>query len=945
MTRDRPELDPVLTEIARDPSGFAPLVRAPNAFLVFDPNGRVVEANPQACRDLGYSREELLRQSIWDLSTRQTPEEFEKLLRALYDGGAQTLFGHNRRKDGSTYSVEAHLWIAPFGDQDCVWAVLLDARQVQGLIEERDQLISLIENSSNAISVVALDERFSYMNSAGLALVGVETVDELSALSFLDLHPEFEHRDLRERILPQVKTGRWQGELYYRNRRTGGLVPCWMNAFAIRHSQTGEIIGLAAVAHDISAMKEAERQRERLLKLNEVSRNVATSLLENDDLNQAISIIFQGVGGILSVSRAYLCRYREDRRWVYRTHQWSAGDGACDHVARQPEASDQYDWATRILVGGEVIRIDDVAESSLIPRTGSPLFLPDVRAVLIIPVIIHGRMESFFCFVDTHGRRVWSDDELAILQIIVDSFARAIERRIADREREEIAQDLERAVAREMSANRYKSEFLANMSHELRTPMNAIVGYAELLSRPNVDRHKQDTWIKNIRRSTNYLLNLVNDVLDLSKIEAGQMTIEKESCDLVDAVSEVLNLLRVPAEEKLVRLEAEYDGPIPETIETDPIRFKQILINLVGNAIKFTPKGSVTVRLGMEDRESGGKVLRVRVVDTGIGIAPEAVTELFQPFAQVHARRDPRFGGTGLGLQISRHLARLLGGEIEVQSQVDVGSTFTLVLPLRAIDVGRVTSPPRPRAEAGPAPSPAAPSSLLEGSRILIVDDSPENVEVLRFLLSEAGSSCEAAENGALGVKAAMSAQSQGHPFDAILMDMNMPVLDGFEATRQLIQRGVSSPIIALTAFAMADDKERCRQAGCVDYVTKPVVPHSFFATLTRHVKVRRVDARPPDEEAFSLAKNPRFAPLIARYVASFPELIERLKADFRDGRSDDVRTQVHRLRGTASNYGFPDISHTAGRCEDAIRSGQAREVVERELDELLLHLARAVPG
>ncbi len=920
------------------------LLLSPDAFLAFDLDGRVVTSNPRASGDLGYPPNELVGMHIAEISTRRAPEDWAKLVTILRENGPQTLFGHNRRKDGSVYPVEARLWISEGDDAENVFGFLRDASDMQELIEERDQLISLIESSTDIIAVASPDERYIYMNGAGLEMVGVDSIDELSRLTIPDLHPESEHRDLFERVLPQVRSGRWEGELYFQNLRTGGVTPCWLNSFAIRQSTTGDVIGIAVVAQDISTRKDVERRRERLLRLNEVSRNVATSLLENDDLNRAIAIILEGVGKILGVTRSHLCRYREDRRWLFRTHQWSEREGRCVRVERQPESSLPYTWATEILARGDVIRLDDVTSSKMVPSGGSPMFRHDTTAALIVPVIIHGRMESFFGFSDTRGPREWEDDELAIIQIIVDSFARAIERRIADRERSLIAKDLERSVAREKKANQYKSEFLANMSHELRTPMNAIVGYAELLSRPNVDSQKQTVWVKNIKRSTDYLLSLISDVLDLSKIEAGQMTTEKVHCDLTEAVSEVVSLLRMSAEEKLLELDVEFDGPIPEFIASDPVRLRQILVNLIGNAIKFTHQGSVSVRLRLEQGEHvDEQVLRISVVDTGIGMTRDALEELFLPFSQVHGRRDARFGGTGLGLVISRHLARRLGGDIEVESTIDVGSRFTLVLPLSSGETGSLIAKPEPRA--GLASSAQAPPDLFAGCRVLVVDDSPENAEVIRFLLEESGSRTDWAENGALGVRAAIAARAAADPFDAILMDMNMPVMDGFEATAKLKEAGIDEPIIALTAFALSEDKKRTFEAGCADYVSKPIVPHVFFSTIARHVKSRtivsEVKAKPTRAATFSLADNPRFGPLIERYVSSFEPLADRIRADYDGGDVEKVRTEVHRLRGTASNYGFPEISQRAGVVEDAIRGAEPPARVRHCLADLLALLER----
>ncbi len=953
MKRNKAKRDEQLEELARSveaatslglrngdrlPSDVAveTLVEGKGEFLLLDLDGTILEANESACAQLGYTREELVGQPVGAISTRQTPAAFAKLLAAIENEGTQYLFGHNRRKDGSTYTVEARLWKSAADGAPRIFCMLRDASGFQGLIEERDQLISLIENSAEAIVVASPAGICSYMNPAGRELLGIGE-GELTGTPLADLYPPRLRERVESEVLPAMQRGRWQGEMELVTAGDG-WTPCWMNGFAITHSQTGEVIGLAVIAHDITQRKAVERHREKLLSLNQVSRNVATSLLEQDDLNAAIGIILRGLGGIFGVERSYLCRYREDRSWVFRTHQWTAEGGEIHLVEPRPESADVYGWATKILAEGMPIRLDNVRESGLVPQEGSGVLRPDVHALLVMPVLIEGRLESFFGFVDTSGPRKWDDEELAILQIIVDSFSRAVERRIADRERQAIAADLEKAVARERAANRYKSEFLANMSHELRTPMNAIVGYAELLSRPNVDKPKQDAWVAHIRRSTDYLLSLINDVLDLSKIEAGQMSLSRERCLLPEIVSNVRELFAGQAAERLLDFRFEYHGTVPEWIETDPVRLQQVLVNLVGNAIKFTNDGGVTVRVSSEPDVDGDSVwLRFAVIDTGIGIDEEAQSRLFRPFSQVHRAPDSRFGGTGLGLDISGHLARLLGGDIRVESTVGEGSTFTFSLWLPRAEQTSSAIEPTPDHTAVPI----GPLDF-SGRRFLIVDDSPENIDVLRFLLTESGAEIDAADNGARGVEMAVGACKGGCAYDAVLMDMNMPVLDGYAATQRIVESRCASPVIALTALALEGDKERCLDAGCVDYVSKPVVPTRFFQTLLRNLLPLPAETLgaivpTPDADAapLSLVGNPRFQPLIDRYVGSFNALALELREHCDEGRMEKLRTGVHRLRGTAANYGYPEISKAAGKCEDAIRSDASIEDVSAWLEAL----------
>ncbi|MSR62042.1 MAG: response regulator [Planctomycetes bacterium] len=929
-------------------SALGPLGSAADECLVFDLEGRVVAANAAACRALDRAQEELLGQRAWELVTCLTAQSFEHTVEAIRSEGPQSLLGHLRRRDGGLIATDTRLWLDELAGVPRVFALAREMRGCQVVVEERDQLQHLVEASSEFVFLFDSELRATYVNAAALARLGIERVEDALGLGLHELFTPAQRALVEEQMVPRLRRESWDGELeLYSWKDAGTTTPCWVHAFPVQHTRTKKRVGFALVARDISARRAADERRTRLMALAEVSRRVAVHLLEKDDLNQAVFEILAGVAQALSVPHGYLHRFREDGRWLLRTHEWTPERGPEHQQGGQADQADSYAWATSVLERGEALRVDDALP--LPAGTGRGLLDPGARALLLLPALIHGRLESVFAFVHDRGR-AWLDDEVAAVQLIIDSFARGVERQIAERERSQARHELELAVEREKVANRYKSEFLASMSHELRTPMNAIRGYAELLSRPHPERALQELWIQNLRRSTEYLLGLVHDVLDLSKIEAGHMQLAREPAALADVLGSVEDLLAASAREKCLEFTVALEGEVPESFETDPVRLKQILVNLVGNAIKFTNSGSVAVRARQKGSATEGHTLELRVSDTGIGIPEPALDKLFRPFSQVNQRS----GGTGLGLQISRSLARLLGGDVAVQSVVGKGSVFTLELPLDGARGVLRALPSRQAVNSQPA---RALPAVLRGKRILIVDDSFENREVLRFLLQEAGATSEMAMNGQAGVERALAAEKARTPFDAILMDMNMPVLNGFEATQALRAGGVSSPVIALTALALAGDEERCRAAGCVAYVGKPIVPSAFFDTLAKHVRAREPVAaqteRPHAGEGpaqgegqlLSLAQHPRFRGLIERYVASFPELVDKIRRQERAGHLDEVRTLVHRLRGTAATYGFPAVSQAAGRCEDAIRAGASREEIRRMLDELLGRLTLAAAG
>ena len=382
---------------------------------------------------------------------------------------------------------------------------------------------------------------------------------------------------------------------------------------------------------------------------------------------------------------------------------------------------------------------------------------------------------------------------------------------------------LKKANARAELANQAKSAFLANMSHEIRTPMNAILGYVELLQGTTSSQDDLDA-LAIIRRNGNHLLEIINSILDLSKIEADRVEVERLDVSLPQFVEDVIALMGTQASEKSLELRVRCEGRIPETIETDPTRLRQVLLNLLGNAIKFTPKGTVELLVGFDSKETGGE-LSLAVKDTGIGMTDEQIDRLFQPFTQADSSMARRFGGTGLGLTISLQLIQILGGDITVTSQEGSGSTFTVTIPIA--HNGELTDWGSAQVQLNASRFCGAPEDQTIPGKILLAEDGLDNQRLLAFILRKAGAEVDIAENGRVALDMVASADQDGQPYCVILMDMQMPILDGYTAVTQLRCDGVTTPIIALTANAMDADRDRCLDAGCDDYASKPISPPS----------------------------------------------------------------------------------------------------------------------
>jgi PAS domain S-box-containing protein len=804
-----------------------------------------------------------------------------------------------------------------------------------------------------------------------MAMLGYEP-DELP--SRIETWTDLVHPDDLPRVMAKLQshldgaTGQYESEHRLRHK-DGSWVWVLDRGRVLERDRAGQPVRAFGTHLDITERHREKQRHDAGMALRERAAQALARCASPADLATVAKVVTADAAAQTEAGHAFMIRLNDETDDVRLLMEWhgdedGGGDTGADAFRLAIDGQGVAWW--RLVGECRGVRLVSLANATL--PDGLQRFFAACGARSVALMVMRVGRGNMYVVGLASGRDLpdWPAFDLDTLKSIREAFEHAQQRVAFERENEQTKRMLVSALERAEQANRIKSNFLARMSHEIRTPMTAIVGLTDILARSSDDLDEtRRQHLSRIGHNADHLVALLNDLLDISKIDAGELQISHEPVAIADILETVSATLGPRAREKRIDLSVTCAPDVPVRFISDRLRLRQILLNLAGNAVKFTDEGSVDVIVTYRQPagdQPGDLVVVVR--DTGIGIDDDQLEAIFQPFLQASGEDLSSRGGTGLGLDISRRLARALGGDITVVSQRGLGSAFTLTLPLDqvcAVGDGD-TAGQASRLEADDETV----RRSLAGRRVLMVDDNPANREVVGFYLGEAGVRVDTAADGAEGVKAALAAADSTDPFEVILMDMRMPVMDGYEATAKLRQAGLDTPIIAVTAHAMDGDEQACLNFGCNAYVSKPIVESALLAKVASLLPARTEtmpdeatgpEPASPSEPAAptadtaatgvlcsNLADNPRFAPLLKRYLASLPDVRNDLAAALAMNDADATREIVHRIHGTAANFGYPDITDAARRSEAAIREGKPLDAIG-DLDTLIDLLTAAIAG
>ena len=780
------------------------------------------------------------------------------------------------------------------------------------LRNERTFLNKLINAIPDAIIYKDISRKYALVNKAAAESIGKE-VEEIINHSDEDVHPEEAVKFFREKdmeVLDKRETLNYEYEY---------LDPIGKKIFYEAFltpliSEKDEILGLIGISRDITNRKQIEAIVDKQIEFQKLLIELALSFINIDTGEVDISIeeTLRKVGSYLEVDRVYVIEYDNKNRQISNEYKWSNKSRKIDITLEKRKDFCSY-FYEKYLVYKDVI-IDNVENLNSSSKTYE--YLKNIKSFLAIPMNYKDGFIGFIAVEMIDGYKDWNFEEISLIRVLSEMITNII----INKKRELVIIDAKKNAE---FANSSKTMFLANMSHEIRTPINSIMGFLELLKYTELD-YEQNEMIKEIKNASESLLRVINDILDISKVEAGKLSLEKIEFSLHKTVQDVVNLFLPKAQEKKLTITVNIDKDVSENVIGDSTRLKQILSNLLGNAVKFTTNGMIDIKVYRKNEEN---FTYFEVLDTGIGIDEMVLEKLFSPFIQEDSTTTRKFGGTGLGLAISKELVHMMSGEIWVESKKDIGSKFIFYIELEK----RAEKNEKTKNE-----------NIIEKpigfnmERVLVVDDNSANRMVVSKILRNNNLYCDTVSNGKEAYSAFIT-----NEYDIILMDCQMPELDGYEATKYIREvQKKHIPIIAMTANAMSGDKEKCIASGMDDYISKPIDYKLLMILISKYlereviISMEENDIKYIDEYMTRFIKDTGLSEedskeIFEEFSSSFDEAMDRIRESYKNEDFPQLSKIAHKIKGSAGNLRIESIYDLALELENSSREDNRELTLE----------------
>ncbi|MDF1808872.1 MAG: PAS domain S-box protein [Phycisphaerales bacterium] len=686
------------------------------------------------------------------------------------------------------------------------------------------------------------------------------------------------------------------------------------------YTEHGSHIGFRGTGLDITEEKAALDAKIRSHDLQELSRSIIMGLLEPSDLNSRIESLLSRLAQFLGADRAYLLRAEEELGQVISSSHWFSQQLQESNTS-YPLRTDGVDTKgfTELEPGRPVLH-----------QSNAHRFLgwlqPDTGSHLGLPVLIGNQPVNYLGFDWIDDSPPIIEQDLPIFLGIAASLGHTIERRITKRELEISAQQLSSEAKKAADASAAKSAFLAHMSHELRTPLTAVLGSSEILASGKNNPEREKKLLESIQSNGRSLLSQINSVLDLSRYERGDTPVRIEPVRIEETLAQVRSSVMPIAILERVNVSFEITTELPAQILSDGFQLSQVLVNLITNSIRYSKSDTVHVRLGIHGATSTS--IQIDVIDQGVGISGDLVSRIFEPFERGMQTNAP---GTGLGLAICKRIIDALEGTIECSSIQNEETRFRCIIPFKAYGDGRIHPGVLEEQDRFQSISQLDSSALLD-VRVLLAEDSSHVREVLNYFLSDMGAAVVQVENG---LEAANEMKANPLSYDIILMDMQMPIMDGYEAATLLKSEGFKTPIIALTAHGMSEDRKKCIDAGCDDYLSKPISPDLLAVAIRRALSSHSLNKSQSGTLSTTHQSQRGSAPsdLIHRYINHLK--VQSALYDLNMSSHEELRRYMHQVKGTAATMGLARIGELAASAEHAILTGSNDKEIQMKLQDL----------